>query len=76
MEASAESLDRAIDLAYVFARMRGRTCLEVVKAVLATRTLARLGYKGGGHLTQHQCDAAIAILEIWIGRANGQHQQG
>ena len=76
MEASAESLNRAIDLAYEFARMRGRTCLEVIRAVLATRTLARLGYRGDGHLTQDQCDAAIEILGIWIMRANGQHQQG
>ena len=84
MEASAESLNRAMDLAAEFAQMRGRTCLEVVRAVLATRTLARLGYRcdpehgdwGTGNVTQEQCDAAIAILEIWIRRASEQHQQG
>lgn len=76
MEASSDSLNVALDLIAEFAHMRGRTCLEVTRAVLATRTLANLGYLGNGHLTQRQCEAAIAILRNWIRRSDELHQQG
>lgn len=67
---SAESLNRVTELVRKFAQMRGRTCLEVIRAVLATRTLARLGCDGGGDLTCEQCDAATSVLEGWIRKAS------
>lgn len=72
MCASIKSLNHLSDLVRQFADMRGRTCLEVMRAVLATRTLANHGYTGGGRLSQIQCQAAIAILEVWIGRSTTQ----
>lgn len=69
MDASDYSLEHAQSLVVEYARMRGRTCLEVTKAVLSTRTLQELGYAGDGHLTQRQCDAFVRILESWIRRA-------
>lgn len=68
MCASITSLNHLSDLVRQFAAMRGKTCLEVTEALLATRTLANHGYRGGGRLSQVQCQAAIAILEVWIGR--------
>ena len=70
MCASIASLERLSGLIRQFADMRGKTCLEVTEALLATRTLANHGYKGGGRLSQVQCQAAIAILEVWIGRCS------
>ena len=65
MDAAQATTNRVIELAWELACAKGRTCLEVMRAVLSTKTLARLGYSGTGHLTQRQADAAVAILELW-----------
>ena len=47
----------------------GRTNTEVVNALLASKTLAKHGYRPeqDGHLTEEQGKAAIAVLRYWIG---------
>jgi hypothetical protein len=74
LDADAPSLTRCMELVGEFASLRHRTCLEVCEALLATRTLASLGYVQGGHMTQRQCNAAIAILEGWIRRVRVDQQ--
>lgn len=70
-DASAAQLNRVGALVKRFGAMRGRSAAEVTAALLDTKTLKRLGYRGDGHLTPTQAEAARQILETWIRRAGG-----
>lgn len=65
-----DTLECAALLARCFALMRGRTCAEVMRAVLASRTLAAEGYAEAqdGRLTRGQATAAVGLLHAWVGK--------
>jgi hypothetical protein len=74
-ECSIPTLERISELVKKYADMRGRTQTEVARALLGTKTLKKHGYtdRQQGRLTEVQGQAAIAVLEYWIGAAN-EHQ--
>jgi hypothetical protein len=55
-------------LVRTFAKMRGKKCVDVARALLSTRTLRGLETDQKGHLSEVQADAAISILKGWIRR--------
>ena len=60
-----------------YAKLCGHSSVEIVNALLASKTLARHGYTAGqqGNLTEEQGLAAVAVLEHWI-EVTSEHQQG
>ena len=77
-EISDKTLTRVGHLICEYARLCGRTNTEVAHALLSSRTLQRHGYQHEqrGTLTEVQGQAAIAVLDHWIGKTYEQHQQG
>ena len=70
-------LNRILNLVWELHLLVGRSCADVMGALLATRTMERLGYTGSGRVeTSEQADACIRILEGWIERKRSEHQQG
>lgn len=69
MTASDRSLARVSRLIAEYAKLCGRTNTEVALALLGSKTLARSGYvkEQKGRLTEEQAQAAIAVLDYWIG---------
>lgn len=68
------TFERVGHLVDEYARLCGRTNLEVTHALLASRTLQKHGYTHAqrGHLTEDQGQAAIVVLNYWIGaKTNG-----
>lgn len=61
-----------------YARLCNRTNTEVAHALLGSKTLRRYGYghAQNGHLTETQGQAAIRVLDHWIGANLEQHKQG
>lgn len=51
-----------------YARLCGRTNVEVAHALLGSKTLRKHGYRHEqkGHLTESQGKAAILLLDYWI----------
>lgn len=72
-EITDETLERVSHLIGEYARISGRTNLEVAHALLASKTLRRHGYSHAqnGHLTEAQGRAAIQVLDFWIGASIG-----
>ena len=64
------TFERVGDLLQRYARLCGRTNTEVAHALLSSKTLRKYGYKHSqkGHLTERQGQAAIRVLDHWIGR--------
>lgn len=73
-EITIETFGRVDYLICEYARLCDRTNTEVAHALLASKTLARHGYDQAqnGHLTEEQGQAAIRVLEFWIGAKNGE----
>ena len=69
MDASDAQLERVFDLIERFAKMRNHSLTDVTLALLKSKTLARYGYDGTGHLTPRQAEVAAGILESWIEKA-------
>ena len=71
---SSEQLTRIVRLTRELAELCGMTNADVMAALLKTRTLRRLGYRGNGRIeTKQQAEACIALLENWIGKKH-EHQ--
>lgn len=75
-EITSATFERVCDLLQRYARLCGRTNTEVAHALLASKTLRKYGYEHSqkGHLTEEQGQAAIRVLDFWIG-ASIEHQQ-
>lgn len=72
-EISDATFERVRRLVEQFAHLCNRTNVEVVHALLATRTLAQHGYtqEQGGRLTERQGKAAEQVLLHWIRSKSG-----
>ena len=69
--------NRILNLVWELHLLVGRSCAEVMGALLATKTMARLGYRGTGRIeTYQQAKACIQILERWVEEKRREHQQG
>ena len=77
MQPNSLQINRILNLVWDLHSLVDRSCADVMGAVLATRTMERLGYKGSGHLdTAEQADACIRILEHWIEVKRDEYKQG
>lgn len=76
MDATDATLERLSDRMQTYARLCGRTNLEVAQALLASKTLAKHGYthEQRGHLTEQQAHAGVLLLDNWIGVKANEHQ--
>ena len=71
---SSEQLTRIVRLTRELAELCGMTNMDVMAALLRTRTLRRLDYRDNGRIeTERQAEACIALLENWIKKKN-EHQ--
>lgn len=75
-EATDATLERLSDRMQTYARLCGRTNLEVAQALLASKTLAKHGYthEQRGHLTEQQAHAGVLLLDHWIARKHEQRE--
>ncbi len=70
---STGQLNEIAELTREFAELVGRSSVEVMGALLSTKTLGRLGYRGDGCIdTDEQARACIAILSNWIRRTEDE----
>ena len=69
-------MDELSDRMQTYARLCGRTNLEVAQALLASKTLAKHGYthEQRGHLTEQQAHAGVLLLDHWIARKHEQRE--
>lgn len=74
MPPSSEQLNRILELTWELHLLVGRSCTEIMRALLATRTLRSLGQTGDGLLDEPQARACIQILENWIWKKKHEHQ--
>ena len=76
-EATDATLERLSYLMQRYACMCNRTNLEVVQALLASKTLKKHGYthEQKGHLTEQQARAGVLLLDYWIGAKIEQREQ-
>jgi hypothetical protein len=63
--ASPGQLARVSDLMQRFAKLRGKTNVEVLQALLACKSLQALGFDGNA-VTIEQAEGAARVLENWI----------
>ena len=75
-EISDKTLTRVGHLICEYARLCERTNTEVAHALLASKTLRKHGYRHEqrGTLTEVQGQAAIAVLDYWIGAKTIEHE--
>ena len=77
MQPNSLQINRILTLVWELHTLVGRSCAEVMGALLATKTMERLGYRGTGRIeTAEQADACIRILEHWIEVKRNEHKQG
>lgn len=69
MPASSEQINRICALVRELQGLVDRSFPEIMRALLQTNTLRRLGQTGDGRLDSEQADACIRLLERWIGQA-------
>jgi hypothetical protein len=74
MPADAETLNKFLDLSWQLHELTGKKCVEICRALLATRTLRELGQTGDGKLTQAQAEACNRLLERWIQQAKERNR--
>ena len=54
--------------------LTGRSCAEIGRALLATRTIRNMQPDRDGRTTEKQVDAEIKLLRHWIEQANTKAQ--
>ena len=74
---TTETSNRVGQLIEQCARAYGRTNTEMAHALLASKTMAKHGYTHAqkGHLSEEQGQAAIAVLNYWVGKKNEERVQ-
>ena len=66
---SSDQMTQIVRLTWELAELCGMTNVDVMAALLDTKTLRGLGYRGNGRIeTEQQAQACIALLENWIRR--------
>ena len=66
---TSEQMTQIVRLTRELAELCGMTNVDVMAALLNTRTLRGLDYRGNGRIeTEQQAQACIALLENWIRR--------
>lgn len=71
---SSEQLNEIISLSWELHELTDRSCADVGRALLASRTLKQAGYNGNGRLeTAEQADACIGLLKAWIRKKRDGH---
>lgn len=64
---SGDQMTQIVRLTWELAELCGMTNVDVMVALLDTKTLRGLGYRGNGRIeTEQQAQACIALLENWI----------
>ena len=68
---TSEQMTQIVRLTRELAELCGMTNVDVMAALLNTRTLRGLDYRGNGRIeTEQQAQACIALLENWRRRKN------
>ena len=75
MLADERILNKIIGLSRWLGELTGKRCFEIMKALLATRTLHDLGCDGDGRLTQEPAVACAKLLERWIKQAKERNRR-
>ncbi len=70
----AEKLNELLGLCWRLHELTGRSCAEIGRALLATRTIRNMQPDRDGRTTEKQVDAEIKLLRHWIEQANTKAQ--
>ena len=74
---TSDQMTQIVRLTRELAEICGMTNVDVIAALLNTRTLRGLGYRGNGRIeTEQQAQACIALLENWIRKRHGELEIG
>lgn len=74
MEPTSEQLTKLLGLCWRLHELTGRSCAEIGRALLATRTIRNMQPDRDGRTTEKQVDAEIKLLRHWIEQANTKAQ--
>lgn len=66
----AEKLNELLGLCWRLHELTGRSCAEIGRALLATRTIRNMQPDRDGRTTEKQVDAEIKLLRHWIEQTN------
>ena len=70
----AEKLNELLGLCWRLHELTGRSCAEIGRALLATRTIRAMEPNRDGRTTEKQVDAEIKLLKHWIEQAKSKAQ--
>jgi len=70
----AEKLNELLGLCWRLHELTGRSCAEIGRALLATRTIRNMQPDRDGRTTTEQVQAEIKLLRHWIEQANTKAQ--
>lgn len=68
----AEKLNELLGLCWRLHELTGRSCAEIGRALLATRTIRAMEPDRDGRTTEKQVDAEIKLLGHWIEQAESK----